>query len=531
MADALSRKNPDQVELGLLLASSWAHWEKFEQIIKQDPFILKLSDDISSGQSVPKGYSLDRGVLKYKGRLVIPNRLDMVQPLMFEYHDSPMGGHSGSLKTYQRLAADWFWPGMRKAVTQYVQACPVCQQQKHSTLSPAGLLQPLPIPDKVWEDISLDFVEGLPKSEGVDTVLVVVDRLTKYAHFLTLRHPFTAQMVADRFVKEIVRLHGFPASIVSDRDKIFLSLFWREVFRLQGTALCKSTAYHPQSDGQTEVVNKCLETYLRCFVNGKPKSWAKWIPWAEFWYNSSFHVSTGFTPFKALYGRDPPTVVRVPRDQTAVSTLEDQLLERDAILDELKVNLVRAQHRMKHQEDSSRRDLEFQVGERVFLKLQPFRQQTVHQRSCNKLAAKFYGPFTILQRVGKVAYRLQLPDSSRIHPVFHISQLKKAVGAANVTPTLPVLKDDFLLIDSNPERVLGIRHVSGDNPAEVEVLIKWEGLPEYESTWEPFAACDQMFPNFHLEDKVALWAGGDARNQPKTYTRRPKPDKGKSVID
>ena len=273
------------------------------------------------------------------------------------------------------------------------------------------------------------------------------------------------------------------------------------------------------------MVNKCLETYLRCFINGKPKSWAKWVPWAELWYNSSYHVSTGFTPFKALYGRDAPSLQRLARDQTAVSSLEDQLLEKDAILDELKANLVRAQHRMKQQEDASRRDLEFVVGEKVFLKLQSYRQQSVQQRACNKLAAKFYGPFVVLNRVGKVAYRLDLPADSKIHPVFHVSQLKKAVGSAGVSNTLPKIVNESLIAEAAPERVLGVRHGTGEHTGEMEVLIKWEGMPEYESTWEPATEFDQLFPTFHLEDKVALWAGGNAKRQPIMYTRRPKSKK------
>lgn len=233
-----------------------------------------------------------------------------------------MGGHAREVKTYLRLATNWFWEGMRNDVKRYVQQCQICQQQKKLQQLPAELLQPLAIPDLVWEDISIDFVEGLPLSLGFNSILVVMDRMSKYAHFLGLKHPFNAFTVATLFLKEMVRLHGFPTSIVSDQDRSFLITFWRELFKLHCTALKKSTAYHSQTDVQTEIVNKSLETYLRCFVGSKPRTWAKWLPWAEFSYNSSPHCSTKVIPFRVLYGHDPTHLLRLDIRQTPVASLD-----------------------------------------------------------------------------------------------------------------------------------------------------------------------------------------------------------------
>lgn len=195
IADALSREYSSACEMSSLVTAGGVSFEKFWPGIREDPFIQQLIEAIDNNQA-PKGYAVNNNIVMYKGRIVLPPKSILVTDLLREYHDTPLGGHSGDFKTYQRLAQEWFWPGMRKRVQQYVQACSVCQQNKASSLSPAGLLQPLPIPSQVWEDISLDFVDGLPRSNGVDTVLVVVDRLSKYAHFIGIKHPYTAQTVA-----------------------------------------------------------------------------------------------------------------------------------------------------------------------------------------------------------------------------------------------------------------------------------------------------------------------------------------------
>ena len=227
--------------------------------------------------------------------------------------------------------------------------------------------------------------------------------------------------MASIFAKEVIKLHGLPQSIISNKDKIFMSLFWGEHFKLQGTALKHSSSYHPRSDGQTEVVNRCLETYLRCFSFDKPHRWHKWLSWAEYWYNTSVHSTTNCTPFKALYSRDPPSMIRYEKG-TATVSLVDQLLEdRDAILDDLRLHLLRAHQRMKKQADIHRHHEEFKVGDLVFIKLRPYRQSSLARRRFEKLSPRFYGPFQVLKTIGKVAYKLDLPQDARIHSTFYIS--------------------------------------------------------------------------------------------------------------
>ncbi|XP_034708944.1 uncharacterized protein LOC117931996 [Vitis riparia] len=235
---------------------------------------------------------------------------------------------------------------------EYVQKCEVCQRIKPETKAPAGLLQPLPIPAQVWEDITLDFIEGLPTSHGKDTILVVVDRLSKFAHFIPLTHPFTAKVVAENFIEGVVKLHGMPSSIISDRNPIFISKFWQEFFKLSGSKLMLSSAYHPQTDGQTEVVNCCVEQYLRCFVHQWPRKWSTYLAWVEYWYNTTYHASTKMTPYQALYGRLPPLIPAYPEGLSPVHEVDQMLLHRDELLHQLKTNLEISMNRMKQQADS-----------------------------------------------------------------------------------------------------------------------------------------------------------------------------------
>ena len=198
-----------------------------------------------------------------------------------------------------------YWRGLWKTVREFVRNCITCQQNKPEHVLPPGMLQPLPIPKSIFSDITMDFIEGLPKSGGKDVIMVVVDRLTKYSHFIALSHPFTVHTVAVAYLDQVFKLHGNPTTMVSDRGPTFTSQFWQDLFKLQGVAVHLSSAYHPQSDGQTEVVNRCVEGYLRCVVGQSPHSWSKWLSLAEYWYNTNFHSALEITPFPGFVWYTP----------------------------------------------------------------------------------------------------------------------------------------------------------------------------------------------------------------------------------
>jgi len=501
VADALSRCHGDVDLKSLISYPTWLGGKKLLEEVAKDPAIQKIMTEVQNQQEIKAGYEVKQGVLFYHGRLVISPTSPSIPLLLEEFHSTPSGGHSGFLRTYRRLAENIYWIGMQKRVRDFVRACEVCQRQKYAATTPGGLLQPLPIPNAVWEDVSLDFITGLPKSKGFDAVLVVVDRLSKYGHFILLKHPYTAKSVAEVFIKEIVRLHGIPQSIISDRDPIFISHFWRELFKLQGTKLNMSSSYHPESDGQTEVLNRCLESYLRCFASEQPKSWSHWIPWAEFWYNTTYHNSIGRTPFEVVYGRQAPNLLRFLSNETKVAAVALELNERDEALSQLKAHLLRAQQQMKKYADMKRRDVKFEVGEWVFLKLRPHRQHSVIKRIHQKLAARFYGPFQIIAKVGEVAYKLKLPDQSKIHPIFHVSLLKKAVGDFDVQEDLPKGLELAAEDDHSPERVLGSRVTVRAGVTVPQSLIQWKHKSVDDVTWEDDDVLRGQFPEFILEDK------------------------------
>jgi len=346
VADSLSRLPAAQLMTLTLTTLDSDLLAQVRQSCTTDTTIQDIIARLEGGEILPK-YSLVQGALYRHGKLVVGKGGELHAKIISLFHDSAYGGHSGVAVTTKRVKDLFWWKGMARDIRNYIRVCAVCQRCKADLSAPGGLLQPLPIPGTIWTDVSMDFIEGLPKSQGKDTIFVVVDRLSKYAHFMPLSHPFTAVTVAQLYFDHVFKLHGVPKTMVSDRDRVFLSQFWQEFFKLQHVATHLSTAYHPQSDGQTEVTNRSLEGYLRCMVGETPKEWAMWLPLAEWWYNSNWHSAIGVTPYEVVYGQPPSLHIPYVAGDSKVEAVDRSLKAREECIEMLKYHLHRAQQRMK----------------------------------------------------------------------------------------------------------------------------------------------------------------------------------------
>lgn len=257
VADALSRlpTHVGETILATLSSPTVPLFSTLKEFFLANPAGTKLLSKLHTDPNMQQQFSYRAPLVYFKERLFIPKDSGLIPPLLEEFHSSLLGGHSGVKATLARLSTSFYWPGMHTDVKQFVRVCAVCQYNKNNTHCPYGLLQPLPIPSQVWEEISMDFIINLPSSANKTVIWVVVDRLTKFAHFVALPTSFTTASLASMFLTEIYRLHGAPKTIVSDRDKVFLSKFWKELFKAFGTHLAFSSSYHPQTDGHTEVLN------------------------------------------------------------------------------------------------------------------------------------------------------------------------------------------------------------------------------------------------------------------------------------
>ncbi|GJY88451.1 reverse transcriptase domain-containing protein [Tanacetum coccineum] len=359
---------------------------------------------------------------------------------MDEAHKSKYSVHPGADKMYYDLKDRYWWPGMKKDIVVYVSKCLTCLKVKAEHQRPSGLLQQPEIPEWKWERIAMNFVTKLPRtSSGHDTISVIVDRLTKSAHFLPMREDFKMDRLARLYLNEIVARHGVPISIISDRDSRFTSRFWQSMQEALGTRLDMITAYHPQTDDQSEHTIQNLEDMLRACVLDFGGSWDVHLPLVEFSYNNGYHSSVRCAPFKALYGRKCHSPIMWAEIGEGQLIGPELVQETTGKISQIKDRIKAAHDRQKIYADKRRKPLEFSVGENVLLKVSPWKGVVCFGKK-GKLAPRFVGPFEITERIGPVAYILRLPEELiGVHDTFHVSNLKKYLA----DPTLQVPLDEI----------------------------------------------------------------------------------------
>ncbi|GJW32244.1 putative reverse transcriptase domain-containing protein [Tanacetum coccineum] len=397
----------------------------------------------------------------------------------------------------------YWWPNMKADIATYVNKCLTCAKVKAEHQRPSGLLVQPKIPEWKWDNITMDFVTKLPKtSQGYDTIWVIVDRLTKSAIFTPMRETDPLDKLARLYLKEVVTRHGIPVSIICDRDPRFASNFWRSLQNALGTNLDMSTAYHPQTDGQSERTIQTLEDMLRACAIDFGKGWVNHLPLVEFSYNNSYHASIKAAPFEALYGRK----CRSPVCWTEVG--EAQILGPELIQEttekivQIKQRMQAARDRQKSYADLKRKPMEFQVGDKVMLKVSPWKG-VVRFGKRGKLNPRYVGPFKVLEKVGEVAYKLELPEElSRVHNTFHVSNLKKCYADEPLAVPLDGLHfDDKLQFVEEPVEIMD-REVKRLKRSRIPLVkVRWNSKRGPEFTWEREDQFRKKYP--HLFSKTA----------------------------
>ena len=446
----------------------------------EDPLCLRLRKECDSGKA-RNGYELSQdGLLRYKDMVVIPQQKALTQELLYLYHDYQFAGHWGVEKTKELLQRKFYWPDLANDVREYISTCPVCQKNAAPRHKPYGKLDPLPIPARPWQEVSLDFITQLPPSYigtgEYDAILVVVDRYTKMAKFIPMRGDINAAQFAALFHEQIELNFGAPRGVVSDRDTRITSKFWAEVCVYSLVKRRMSTAFHPQTDGQTEILNRILENYLRAYTSLEQMNWAKLLPAAEFAYNNSKNTTTQIPPYRALYGYDPELRFDIADNVTKgeAPAARDRVERLHELRDRLRDEILKAQESQAKYYNQRHMPMAFKRGDFVKLSTRNLRLKN------KKLQPRWVGPLRVLQRIGSQAYRVALPEKyAQLHDVFPIQLLEKYNRREDEDPLpLPDLEEDQ---EWDVEEVKDKTTIN----KKTHYLVKWDGWPVEYNQWVP----------------------------------------------
>src|ERR1700730_6906257 len=445
--------------------------------ISLDPVIAPILEDLHSNSADPKWSMDDDGLLRERGRIYVLDVNDLRLRILRARHDHPLAGHFGQTKTTALVFRDYTWPKLRGFVSDFCKSCTICGRAKAPRHKPYGTLRQLPIPEKPWNSILMDFIEQHPESSGCTAILVVVDRFTKQGIFIPTTNEVNATELARLFVLHIFSKHRVPSHVTSDRGSEFVSRFFHSLGKVLDMTLHFTSGYHPEGDGQTERTNQTLEQYLRCYCNYQQDNWSELLPLAEFAYNNAPSATTGISPFFANKGYHPNITVHPERDLSSARAKEF-VVDLDELHQELRTQIAEAQKHYQGPADAKRTPApDFKVRDKVFVKAEHFRTT----RPSKKLSEKNLGPFEIIAQVGRTSFTLRLPDQLRaVHPVFPVSQLEPETPNTipnRVQPPPPPIEvdDDF---EYEISEILDSK-IDKRQKCKLLYLVRWTG---YEGT-------------------------------------------------